>query len=360
MSRVPHAAWLEVDVGRIERNIRGVRRLVKPRGIWVVVKANAYGHGALLAARAARRAGAIGVCTFGLDESLEVLPLWSKVLNLAYPFEWDIPELVEMGIEQSVWDAASAIRLDREARRRRKSVGVHIKVDTGMNRVGVPLTRAVELAHQVQALPGLDLRGVFTTLAERKGMTEAQLTAYRGICDRIETEGIRIPMRHVASSAGLKVRGAWFDAVRVGIACYGFTDTRGTKPGVRYKARVVDIKRLKRGETAGYGDLFRATRPTTIAVVSAGWSDGLFRSLSNAWKAEVRGKTVALRGRISANHCYLDVTGTGSEPRVGDVATLVGGRTNGWEEAAQVAGSSIYEILTRLPQDLPRVERRRT
>jgi alanine racemase len=355
----PHAAWLEVDARRIERNMRAIRALVAPAKFMAVVKADAYGHGAVLAARAARRAGAIAVCTFGAAEAREVSTVGTPVLNLSYPFPWDVPALVDLGVEQSVWDVASAARLDKEASRRGRHVRVHIKIDTGMNRVGVPAARALELARRIRAMPGLEVAGAFTTLAERKGENESQIRLFDSTCDRMRREGIDIPLRHAATSAGLTHPAAWFDAVRVGIACYGFGKEAegrrrgGTAPAIRLLARVIDVKRLSPGETSGYGDLFRARRPMTIAVASAGWADGLFRALSNAWRAEVRGRPVPLVGRISCNHCYLDVTGLAVE--VGEPAVLLGGALNSFEAAARTIGTSIYEVTTRLPRTLARV-----
>jgi len=353
------AAWLEVDVGRIERNMRAIRRLVAPAKFMAVVKANAYGHGAALAARAARRAGAIALCVFGVREAEEVRRLGLRVLNLAYPFGEDAAAVARLGVDQSVWDRAAAERLSSAARRRGQRIGVHLKVDTGMNRVGVPAAGAVDLARRICAMPGLSLAGVFTTLAERKGENEAQIRTFDRTCVAIQRAGIEIPLRHAATSGGLKYPSAWFDAVRVGIACFGFSKEAeggrrgGTAPALRYLARVIDLKRLSSGETAGYGDLFRARRPMTIAVVSAGWSDGVFRALSNVWRGEVRGRSVPLVGRISCNHCYLDVTRT--PVRIGEPVVLMGGASNSFEAAAESIGTSIYEVTTRLPGTLPRV-----
>lgn len=359
----PHSAWLEVNARQIERNVRAIRAEVAPARLLVVVKANAYGHGADLAAAAARRAGAIGVCVFGTDEAREVAEAGIPILNLSYPFPWDVPELVRLGVRQSVWDRPSAARLDAEARRRGGApVEVHLKIDTGMNRVGIPADRAVELAHQIRAMPGLRLGGVFTTLAEREGETQAQIRLFDRTCLRMQREGIDIPLRHAATSAGLRHSSSWFDAVRVGIACYGFGgeqhDRRGaqTAPAIRLFARVIDVKHLTAGETAGYGDLFRASGPMTVAVVSVGWADGLFRALSNVWRAMLRGRPVRLIGRISCNHCYLDATGRSVS--VGEPVVLMGGPSNSFEEAAQTIGTSIYEVITRLPRTLPRVVRR--
>lgn len=356
----PYAVWLEVDARQIERNIRAIRAEVAPARLLAVVKANAYGHGAALAAAAARRAGAIGICVFGVEEAREVKGIGASILNLSYPFSWDVPEVVRLGLQQSIWDLGSAIRLNAEARRLGGApVEVHLKIDTGMNRVGVPAGRAVELAHQIRAMPGLRLAGVFTTLAERKGETGAQIRLFDRTCARMNREGIDIPLRHAATSAGLRHPSAWFDAVRVGLACYGFEGGKEgkrrapTAPAIRLFARVIDLKRLSAGETAGYGDLFRARRPMTIAVVSAGWADGLFRALSNAWRVEIRGRPARLVGRISCNHCYFDATGM--QVAVGEPVVLMGGSSNSFEVAARTIGTSIYEVATRLPRTLPRI-----
>lgn len=357
----PYATWLVLDRKGLVRNWRAVRRAVRPARLIAVVKANAYGHGAVESARAAEQAGASMAAVFGLAEVLAVTrALRIPVLNLAYPFPWEIPALVASGARQSVWDSLSAVRLAAEARRQGTAVGVHLKVDTGMNRVGVPASRAVELAHEIASLPGLWLDGVFTTLAERGRRDAVQIETFEEVTDRMKQEGIAIPMRHVTSSAGLGAGRERFDAARVGLKAYGFATCpggprlKGTAPVLKFYARVIDVKELWPGETCGYGGLFRAKHRMTVAVVAAGWADGLFRSLSNAWRAEIQGRVVPLIGRISANHAYLDVTRVPGVS-VGMPVLLFGGRHTSWEDAAQAAGTSVYEVLSRLSPHLPRV-----
>jgi alanine racemase len=348
-STVDSPCWLEVDAAAIERNIRSLRRRVRPAGLIAVVKANAYGVGAGIVARAAERAGAVVLCVYGTDEARALGRRRIPILNLACPFGAEAAEVVRLGLEQSIWDVSTAERLDRAARRRGARVNAHVKIDTGMNRVGVPWARAGDLIKKVISMGGLRLRGAFTSLAERPEETAEQIRRFREAC-----RGFDIPLRHVAATAALGRRAARFDAVRVGLACLGY-QARGVRPSVRLRARVVDVKALGRGETCGYGELFRARRPMTIAVLSAGWADGLPRALSNRWRAELRGRTLRVVGRVSANHCYLDATGM--RPEVGEVATLLGGRTTSIEQAARVAGTSVYELLTRLPSRLHRSTR---
>jgi alanine racemase len=339
----PHSAWLELDADRLQRNIRSILEKVQPARLIVAVKANAYGHGTALAARAAVRAGAMAVAVFGRSEARAAIDEGAAVLNLAYPFEWDVPELVSMGVMQSVWDEAAAARLDQEARRRKTRVAVHLKIDTGMRRVGVPVERAEDLARRIRSMSGLKLAGLFTTFSERSGDAKAQQRGFERACRAIDPDSKLL--KHAATTGGLNKPELYYDAARVGLACYDSV--------LRLRARLIDIKRLEPGETCGYGELFKAERPMTIGVASCGWADGLARGLSHRWRAEYNGRTVPVVGRISANHSYADLTGL--KPRVGDVVTLLGGSSNSIPDAAQTLETSVYEVLTRLSPTLPRI-----
>lgn len=343
----PFSSWLELDLKRLVQNIRELRARVRPARFILAAKANAYGHGTALAAQAARRAGAMAVAVFGPPEAR--LATGIPVLNLSYPFRWDVEELVSLGVSQSIWDLDGARRLDREARRRRKRVGVHLKIDTGMRRVGVPVDRAPDLARAVRMLSGLKLAGLFTTFSERSGdAVSEQALRFERVCAAIDPN--RTLVRHATTSGGLERTEAYFDAVRIGLAAYRL------HPVLKLKTRVIDVKPLQPGETCGYGELFQAEHPMTIGVVSCGWADGLARGLSHQWRAEFDGATAPLVGRVSANHSYVDLTGR--SPRIGDEVTLLGGPSTSFEDAAQTLGTSVYEVLTRLSPSLPRIPRR--
>lgn len=325
-----HRAWLEVRLDLIHRNIREITREVAPLKLIAVVKANAYGFGAGPMARAAERAGAIGVAVFGLREAEEVRRAGVRglVLNLAWPLPSEVRRLNALRVSQSVW----SLDIARKFRR------VHVKIDSGLRRVGVPWNRAAAFAERVGRV-----EGVFTTLAEIPGFNAVQMRRFAEAASTFNG----VEWIHAETSASIGASRGVCNAARIGLALF----TR--RNAAALKAAIVDVKEIEPGEAVGYGGLFRARRRSKIAVVSCGYSDGLWRSLTNRWKVLIRGRLCPAVGRVSVNHFMVDVTGVSARP--GDVVTVVGGERNSFDELARVAGTVDYEVYTRLPPTLPRV-----
>ena len=357
---VPTArAWVEVDLDAVRRNARHLQSLL-PRGcsLMAVVKADAYGHGAVPVARALRRDGVdcFAVATAAEGAALRRHGVRGTILVLGYTPPEQFPLLSRCRLTQAVTDFEHAAALSRFGRRLR----VHLAVDTGMHRLGFPWNEPDELA-RAMALPHLRVTGLFSHLCicdkdgeQARAFTREQIGRFLSVTGRFP----HLPA-HLQSSAGilsypLPPCCAW---ARPGLALYGALDAPGLTPALSLKARVVQVRHLCAGEGAGYDLAFTAARDTVLAVVSIGYADGVPRALSRGKGSLIlHGRRVPVAGLICMDQLLADVTELGSAVQVGDVALLIGPGLPPWQ-VAEDAGSIPNELLSRLGPRLPRVYR---
>ncbi|MDE2490493.1 MAG: alanine racemase [Elusimicrobia bacterium] len=356
--------WAEVDRGALIRNLRRIRARLKP-GVKVmfVVKANAYGHGApecARAAEAARAADWLGVSSveegIALRDAGVRLPV--LILGSLYPFE-SVLAAVAYGLTPIVASLESARRVAEAAERLKRRLDVHVKVDTGMGRIGVRPEAAPELVRRLSASRSVRVQGLYTHLAradEDAAFTARQLKAFRRVVAELAREGLRPPIVHAANSAGaLRFPAARFDLVRPGLAAYGLWP--GFEPALSLKSKIVFLKTLPKGATVSYGGAWRARRVSRVATLPIGYGDGYPRALSNRARVVVGGRRCPVVGRVTMDQTMVDVTGVPSA-RVGDDATLIGrqGRAEvPASELARLCGTIPYETVTALSPRVPRV-----
>lgn len=367
--RAPATKWAEVDLTAIRDNVRTVAGVVgRGTAVMAVVKANGYGHGAVPAARAALAGGATWLGVSSIQEALELrhAGIDARMLNLGYTPPAAIPLAASEGISVTLYDepslrATAAANLDRP-------LGVHVKVDTGMHRLGAAPEAAAAMAAMVRDAKGLALEGVYTHFADADGtdpaFTEGQLATFLKVRESIAGMALNPVRFHAANSAGLlRFPAARLDLVRAGIVCYGVRPAPNMqvdvplRPALRWHTIVTNVVTLAAGETVGYGRTFRARQPTPIATIAVGYADGLHRRLSNRGKAIVRGCLVPIVGTISMDQAALDVSDVPAV-RIGDQVTLIGAADAArWEaeDMAQAAGTIAYEVLCAISA---RVERR--
>ena len=374
-------SWVEVDLDTLEDNARALRRLTGPETtLGVVVKADGYGHGIEMAARAAVAGGAGMLVVATLDEALVLRQAGfaTRVLVLyAVPLD-RLAEAAGHGIELSTPDAAATRPLlEAWAARRRPdlTLRVHLEIDTGMTRGGALPGDAATVARLLASADGVELSGVWTHLAS-SGDAETSLgqaRAFEAARRSIEAAGIRIPERHLAASGGL-LGGVvpTFDLVRIGIAFYGeppegegpagaaALDAAGLRPALSLRARPVRLEWIEPGTPAGYGGEWRAERRSRIATLALGYADGWARASWPGVPALVRGHRVPLAGRVSMDGVMYDVTDVegitaadefvllGSQAGAGIPASEVGAarRTNNYEVLA-LLGSRLARVYTR-------------
>lgn len=357
--------WAEIDLGALIANLRLLRsKLPAKTRVMFVVKANAYGHGAsqcALAAEKARAADWLGVSSVeegvALREAGLKLPI--LILGSLYPFE-SVLAAVAHDLTPIVASLESARRVAEAALRLRRSIGVHVKVDTGMGRIGVRPEAAAALVRQLCELRAIRVAGIYTHLARGEddaAFTRAQLQAFQKVISVLSREGLRPPLVHAANSAGaLRHPAARFDMVRPGLAAYGLYP--GFRPVLSLKSKIVFLKTVGKGATVSYGATWRAKRLTRVATLPIGYGDGYPRALSNRADVLVGGRRCRVIGRVTMDQTMIDVTGV-PRARVGEDAVLIGAQGRERIEAAELArlcGTIPYETVTALSSRVPRVE----
>lgn len=365
-------AWVEVDLQAVRDNVRALRSLTGPATLFMaVVKADGYGHGAVPVARAALEAGAdrLGVATVEEAVALRAAGITAPIQVLSEPPDSSVEEILDHRIVATVTTLEFAGALARAAVARGTDAAVHLKVDTGMNRIGVRAEEAPAFARAMMAFPGLRLEGTFTHFATADVPGDwdfgAQLERFRRAIDAMRTERIDPGIVHAANSAATILEPAsHFSMVRCGIALYGLhpsdaTRARiGLRPAMAVKARAVLVKRIGLGEGVSYGLTWRASSPTRIATLPLGYADGVHRVLSNRMSVLVGGARCPQVGRVCMDQLMVDV---GAAPVArGDEFVLVGEQGDEailLDELAQAAGTINYEMACAFGMRLERLYR---
>jgi len=366
-----HRVWAEIDLPALRQNISVVRREVGPRTrIMAVVKADAYGHGAVPIAWHALRSGCDAL---GVGDSAEALQLRESgitgpILILGAIIEEEIPKVVEADVAVSVHSPDLLDLLDDEARRQHRILRVHLKIDTGMGRLGASPHRAAEIVRAIASRPNLELEGLCTHLSSvvsaNAAHTREQLDRFHETLAELAALGIRPPVIHAANSAGmLMFREAHFDMVRTGITLYGLDPGLFAKmnlplqPILSLRTRIAFLKGVPAGSPISYDQAHRTARATRIATCPVGYNDGYPRLLTNRASALVRGRRVPVVGTITMDYIMLDV-GDLEGVGVGDEVTLIG--RDGLEEIrceelAKTIGTIPYELTCGLGRRVKRI-----
>ena len=357
--------WADVDPGAISHNVGLVKDLVGPStAVMAIVKANGYGHGAVQVAQAALAGGAtwLGVSSVAEGVELRQAGITAPILNLGYSPPAAISAAIAARLSLTVYDQVSLEALRRSG----SAAGVHVKVNTGMHRLGAPADDAVRLVRELRKSPKLRLEGFWTHFASAEAdpdFTRQQLDAYLEARAQIEKEGASGFISHAANSAGLlRFPEARLDMVRAGLIIYGvrpvqaWRDLPTLRPALSWHAMVTNVQLVPVGGTVGYGRRFTAAQPTKIATLAVGYADGLHRRLSNRGSAIVRGRIVPIVGTISMDQATVDVT-TVPGVEIGDIASLIG--TDGgasWQadDVAKAAETISYEMLCAISTRVPR------
>jgi alanine racemase len=367
-------AWAEVRLDCLQRNLQQVRAAVGPLvEVMAVIKADAYGHGAVPVARAALDAGA---SRLGVGDSTEAIEL--RESGIAAPVhvlgalvEREMDEVVYHGITPTIHSLARVQDLDRRAAAQGRRLPVHLMVDTGMGRLGVRPESAEELLLAIAARPHLRLEGIATHLSSAgdpdPSFTDEQLASFRRVLRRARALGVHVPRVHAAATAGLFLHGAKarFNLVRPGISLYGIDpDGLARRAGVRLepvlslRSQVVFLKHVEAGTPVGYGAAWRAPERTAIATVPIGYDDGYpYNCSKKGAEVLVRGVRCPVVGTVTMDYLIVDV-GRVPEPKVGDTVTLIGrdgGEEVRVEDVARWAGTIPYAIPCGLGKRVRRV-----
>lgn len=364
---VVRATRAVVDLHAIGQNIAAIRRRIgEERRLMAVVKADGYGHGALQVSQTALNSGAdcLAVAVPEEGQALRGAGIDCPMLVFGSIQPSEAWKPVEAGLEQTVCSYDLLDALDQESRKRGVTTMVHIKVDTGMGRIGLAPDDVVEFARRVSACRNIALKGMYSHLScadERdKGFSRTQIARFEEVIASLAAAGIAVPVNHIANSAGvLDFPDAFFDMVRPGIMIYGLYPSADVShsvelhPAMSFLTRVCHVKRVPPGTPIGYGATFVTSRESVVATIPMGYADGYRRLLSNKAVVLLKGKRVPVVGRVAMDMCMLDVT-SAPDVRVGDDVVLFGEGLP-VEEIASLIGTINYEVVTGIGKRVPRV-----
>ncbi len=365
------ASYAQIHLDRLEHNIRLLQTLVGNRPLWPAIKANAYGHGAVAVARHLLALGYDTLCVAHAEEAAELVAAGVDarflILSPALPEQSDA--LLAHRMEPVVCTVDALAALQRAATRAGKRLAVHVKVDTGMGRVGIRPEAVPEFLERCRQHPALQVRGLMSHFPRAdeadKGYSEAQLAVFEGVCR--DASRFAIEFRHMANSAAIfDLPKSHLDAVRPGIAIYGLAPSaaignprvRELQPVLEWRTRITFLKETPSGTGLSYGHTFRTERPSLVATIPVGYGDGLRRNLSNRLEVLVAGQRCRQVGTITMDQSLVDVTPLRGRVAVGDDVVLIGrqdGERVGAEEWADRLGTIHYEVVTGIAKRVARV-----
>jgi len=370
MENQHHLTWAEVDLDAIAHNARGLKeRAGEGIELMAVVKANAYGHGAMPVARTALENGASRLAVNRTLEGVELRQagITAPILILGYSLPSEAETIVRWDLTPTVNTVEGALALSAMSDRQGKVTPIHVKVDTGMGRFGLLPDEVLPFVRRIAELPGLKLEGLFTHFAVAdladKTYTRRQFGCYMQVVQQLEEAGFTVPLKHVGNSAtNLDLPGMHLDMVRCGIALYGLRPSDEVepavplKPAMALKSRVARVRTLPPGSSISYGCTYTTTRPTPVALVPVGYGDGYHRILSNKGSVLIGGKRAPIVGRVCMDQFVVDVTDINGVRQDDEVVVFgrQGGEEISAEEVATLAGTINYEVVTSI---LPRVTR---
>jgi alanine racemase len=367
-------AWVEIDLAALDANIKRLCGLLSPTtSLMAVVKADGYGHGAVTVAETVLQAGAtcLGVATVPEGIQLRQAGIRAPILILGAVISPEqVYALVSWDLEATVCSEQQARLISVTLESLGKKLPIHLKIDTGMSRLGVSWEKAPEFGRLVTSLPGLEIASVYSHLATADdpdpAVMQLQNQRFEAAVRDLKALGIAIPKLHIANSAAtLSDPKLHYDMVRVGLAMYGYYPAPHLRsrleldPVLSVKAKVTQVKTIPAGTGVSYGHKFIAQKDTAIAVVAIGYADGVPRQLSNRMQAIVQGQLVPQIGAIAMDQLMLDITGI-PNIQAGDIVTLLGKEGNleiSAEDWAQKIGTISWEILCGFKHRLPRVAR---
>lgn len=361
----------EVSRAALRHNLHEVRRVVGPGvGVLAVVKADGYGHGAVAAARAFLEAGAVGLGVSLVAEgcALRAAGITAPVVVLGGAFPGEEASVVAHDLAVSVWSSDAGARLAAAARAAGRTVDVHLKVNTGMTRLGVELDGVRALGAALAATAGLRVTGIFSHFASADAVDTqsaiAQRERFEAAVRELRAAGVEPAHVHLANSAAvLSAPAAHGTLVRPGLMLYGYAPAPhlaahvDLRPAMRLATRMAQVRSVPFGTPVGYGGTWTASRPSCIATLPIGYADGYHRRASNRGQMLVRGRRVDVAGRVCMDHVMLDVT---EEPEVtaGEPVVVFGRQgeaTIGADEVAAWCDTIAYEVLTSVGKRVPRI-----
>jgi len=356
--------WVEIDLNAIVHNLKAIKNKAgRDTKILAIVKADAYGHGAV---RTSQTLVENGIDMLGVAFPYEGVELRKNNINtpilvLNPILSEQIEDVVKnsLGVTVSCLDIAN--ELSTAAIKCRHNISVHVEVDTGMGGTGLSPNKVLPFVKELLLIENLEIEGIFTHFnsseEKDKSFSKNQLIIFNDIIKQIENKKIDIPLIHAANSAAiLDIPGTCFNMVRPGIILYGIFPSKNVlrnidlKPAMSFKTRIINLKELDSGSTIGYGRTFDIFKQTTVATIPVGYKDGFNRCFSNLGEVLINGKRAPIIGRVCMDRCFIDVTNL-PDAEIGNVVTIYGHQANetiSIESAAELIGTIPYEIVCNI------------
>jgi len=361
---------VEINLDNIAHNIQQVRRRVDDKvKIMAIVKANGYGHGAVEIAKVAIENGVewLGVATVEEGIQLRESGIRSPILILGLSPPKQAQEVIKYRLSQTVCDKKLAKALSNDAKSCGQVAKVHVKVDTGMGRLGVYPGKATGFVKEISHFEGIEIEGIFTHFSvagEDKDFTKLQIERFKEVVVNLKKEGIHLSLKHAANSAAiLDIPSSYFNLVRPGITLYGLypspkvTRTASLKPAMSFKTEIVYLKKVPAGCSLSYGRTFTTKKKSIIATLPVGYADGYPRALSNKGEVLIKGKRAPVVGTVCMDMILVDVTHI-PDVKVGDEVVLFGKQDSAEitiDEITSKTGAINYEIICGISKRVPRV-----
>jgi len=372
--------WAEVDLDNIAHNVKNIQeKMTNGAEIMGVVKADGYGHGAAGIIPTLIESGVTRLAVAMLDEAIELRRggITLPILVLSHTDPRRAKEILQYDVTQTVFNKELALALSQSAAEENREARIHIKIDTGMGRIGfAPEPGTIRIIEEIKSLPGIFIEGLFTHFAtadeEDTAYTDLQFEKFMAFCQQLEQHGIMIPIKHVCNSAAaIRFPAMHLNMVRVGILLYGLSPSpfcnaakNGFRQAMTLKTTIVHLKEMEKGQSVSYGRTFFTARKSLIATLPIGYADGYSRTLSNKGIVLIHGKRYPLAGTVCMDLCMADVTGsaevedgTGVPVQIGDEAVLFGKQGEAFldiDEIALLRETINYEVTCNIGRRVPR------
>ncbi len=362
--------WIEINLDNVAHNLNAIReRVGKVKKILAVVKADAYGHNAVVVSKVLVKNGVdmLGVAT--PDEAIIL-----RKNNIRVPIlvlNPILPEHIEDVVKYSLEITVSNLNIAKELSKNRKKnyhIGIHVDIDTGMGGTGVHPDNALTLIKELLLIDSLVIKGIFTHFSSSdekdKLFTQTQNKIFKSILKQLEDQGIYVPLTHAANSAAiLDMPETYFNMVRPGLILYGIFPSSyvsrsvDLRPVMSFKTRIINLKHLNPGSSVGYGGTFKITKPSIIATIPVGYKNGFSRHLSNLGKVLINGQYAPIIGRVCMDRCFIDVTNL-VNVNVGNIVVLYGkqgNKTISIESSAVLIRTIPYEIVCKIGKNATKI-----
>lgn len=369
-------AWAEVNLDAISKNLKNIRKITNPSAkLLAVVKADAYGHGFLDVSKTMIESGAdyLGVATFEEAKQLRIHSIDVPIMIIGPIIDSDIENIIKLDIISTVFDIDTAKRISDRAKLMGKNAKIHIKLDTGMTRIGFVCDGdnigTIESILNISKMPSLEIEGIFTHFARADekdaSHTHMQFEKFMNVCNALEENGLHIPIKHVCNSGGIiEFPQYHLDMVRCGIICYGHYPSNEVhkerlplETAMAFKTVVTNVKDVPKNTPISYGGTFVTDKKMKIATIAIGYADGYSRVLSNKAEVIINGQKAKLVGNICMDQAMADVSDI-DDVKIGDEVILFGKSGNNMitvESVADIIGTINYEILCVVGKRVPRV-----